>query len=353
MATSVATRAGTQSVGAFQTMWRRLCRLSSAVAAPHPGLWALTAAMIAMDGVWLLLADIDLEPGGFVIVAAVVAVLLAAAAFLGHGKSEPSLRGMALSTACLLSFTIVIALLHYLTATLARPLADAPLAKVEAALGFDWRAHAAFMQAHPDLAWWLAVAYHSSGPQVAVVVIVLSALRRLERLWAFVRLFAAALFIVIAVAALFPAEGPYAFYGLQAATAERLETVGATWHLEPMARLRSGSVGTIALADIRGLATFPSFHVCLALITAWALAPVPALGPFAVLLNAGVVVATISAGGHYLPDVLGGGLLAVLLLARQSRVRRLLPRIVHAKAGALAPTPRSWRIRSAVMRAPS
>src|SRR5207245_661802 len=138
--------------------------------------------------------------------------------------SEPSLRGMALSTACLAAFTVAIAVLHYLAATLALPLIDASLAKAEAALGFDWRAHVAFMQVHPNLAWWLALAYHSSGPQVALVVIVLSALRRLGRLWAFVRLFAAALLVVIAVSALFPAEGPYAFHALQAATADRLET---------------------------------------------------------------------------------------------------------------------------------
>lgn len=330
-----------------------LRRISSAIAAPHPALWALTAAIAAVDGAWLLGSGVALEPQGFLIVAGLVAVLLTTAAFWGCVKSEPSLRGMALSTAFLLAFTVAIVLLHYLAATLAPPLIDAPLAKAEAALGFDWRAHVAFMQAHPDLGWWLALAYHSSGPQVAVVVIVLSALRRLGRLWAFIRLFAATLLVVIAVSALIPAEGPYAFYGMQAATADRLETVGATWHLEPMARLRGGSVGPIALADIRGLATFPSFHVCLALITAWALAPVPVLGPLAVLLNAAVAIATVSAGGHYLPDVLAGGLLAFLLLARQSRARRLLPRSVHAKAGALALTPRSWRIRSAVMRAPS
>jgi membrane-associated phospholipid phosphatase len=98
----------------------------------------------------------------------------------------------------------------------------------------------------------------------------------------------------------------------------RLETIGATWHLEPLSSLRSGQIDSLALMDLRGLATFPSFHVCLALITAWALAPVPILGPLAVLLNAAVIVATIGAGGHYLPDVLAGGLLGGLALAYPS-----------------------------------
>ena len=348
-----ASHAATQPGTTNPTAGAGLSRLSSAVAAPHPGLWALTATIAAIDGAWLIGSGIALEPQGFLTVAGIVAGLLAAAAFWSHGKSEPTLRGMALATASLLAFTVAIAVLHYLAATLARPLVDAPLARAEAALGLDWRTIAAFMQAHPDLAWGLALAYHSSGPQVAVVVIVLSALRRLSRLWAFVRLFAATLTVVIAISALFPAEGPYAFHGLHETTAEGLETVGATWHLEPLARLRAGEVRTIALGDIRGLATFPSFHVCLALITAWALAPVPVLGPLAVLLNAAVVVATVSAGGHYLPDVLAGALLALAALARQTRAGCLLPRRRHPKARVSELTPRSWRMRSAVMRAPS
>jgi hypothetical protein len=360
MASLGASQAGSRPAGTHHPAGKNqpvqrtgLRRLSSALAAPHPGLWALIAALVAVDGIWLVGSGMTLEPLGFSVVATIVAVLLAAAAFWGHVKSEPTLRAMALSTACLLAFTVAIAVLHYLAATLARPLIDELLVNAEAALGFDWRAHVAFMQAHPDLAWSLALAYHSSGPQVAGVVIVLSALRRLGRLWAFVRLFAATLLVVIAFSALFPAEGPYAFYALQEATADRLETVGATWHLEPLARLRGGRVETIALGDIRGLATFPSFHVCLAVITAWALAPVPVLGPLALVLNAAVVIATISAGGHYLPDVLAGGLLALAMVARQSRAGRLLPRRPHPSAGMPAFRLRSWRIRSAVMRAPS
>src|SRR5215212_7628734 len=260
---------------------------------------------------------------------------------------------MALSTACLIAFTVSIALFHYLAATLARPFIDEPLATAEAALGFDWRAHRMVLKAHPDFAWGLALAYHTSGPQIALVVIVLSALRRLRRLWAFVLLFAATLCAVIAVSALFPAAGTYATYAPQEVGADGLETIGATWHLEPLARLRDGSLRVIALGDIRGLATFPSFHVCLAIITAWALAPIPVLGPLAILLNAAVVLATLGAGGHYLPDVLPGGLLAMAAVSRQSRYGRLIPRRHHPSADSPASKPKSWRIRSAVMRAPS
>jgi membrane-associated phospholipid phosphatase len=69
------------------------------------------------------------------------------------------------------------------------------------------------------------------------------------------------------------------------------------------------------LSDIRGLATFPSFHIVLAILTAWALYPVRVVGAFALALNGIVVVATLGSGGHYLVDVLGGGAIAIVLLA--------------------------------------
>lgn len=329
-------------------------RFALAVAAPGPALWALTLAIMGVDAVWIAVADIRLEPFGVVATATAVALLLALSAFWGAAKPEPTLRGMALASAFLLAFTAAAAVLHDLTATLAFPLVDAQLAAAETALGFDWRAYHAFLEAHPALARALALAYHSSGPQVGLVVIALSAVRRLGRLWLYARLFATTLLFVIAVSSVFPAEGPYAFYNMPevGAAAPQLESVGGTWHLAGLAELRSGAPITLALGDIRGLVTFPSFHVCLAMLTAWALAPVPVLGALAVLLNLAVIVATVGSGGHYFPDLVAGALVAAAALA-PGALRRARQRFRHGKAGTLAGSLRSWRTRSAVMRAPS
>jgi hypothetical protein len=320
--------------------WRRAFRRHTAgIAAPDPRLWALSVALIAIDAVWMRAAHITAEPEGFALAAAIVVVLLVAAACLGTLKSDPPLRGMALASAFLITFTVPVAVLHFLAAGLGLPFVDGALARFEAGLGFDWTGYVAFLARHPSLSWWLALAYHSSGPQVGVVVIALSATRRLGRLWTYTRLFSATLLCVVALAALLPALGPYAYYAPRVVPAEHLETVGALWHLEPVARLRAGTLDTLALGDLRGLATFPSFHVCLAILTAWALAPVPVVGPVALLLNAAVIVATIGAGGHYLPDVLAGGLLAGAALA--CRVRRREPAALVAgprpAAGTVSP----------------
>ncbi|SDN54319.1 PAP2 superfamily protein [Methylobacterium phyllostachyos] len=320
---------------------RGLRRITLGIAAPDPRLWALSLAIIGIDAAWMRAADMAVVPMGFAVAAAIVVVLLVAAACLSTVKSDPPLRGMALASAYLIAFTVPVAVLHVLAAGLRLPFVDGALARFEAGLGFDWTAYVAFLARHPTLSWWLALAYHSSGPQVGIVVIALSATRRLGRLWAYARLFSVTLLCVIVVAALFPALGPYATYAPRVVPSEPIETVGALWHLKPVARLRAGTMDSLALGALRGLATFPSFHVCLAILTGWALAPLPVLGPLAILLNAAVIVATLGAGGHYLPDLLAGAVLAVAALAIRERTRRRAPALAPTcpvpGAGAISP----------------
>lgn len=320
-------RSGDPDPGATGSWLHHLRRHTAGIAAPDPRLWALSLALVGIDAVWMRLAGIAVAPSGFAVAAALVTILLVAAACLATVKSDPPLRGMALASAFLIAFTVPVAVLHFLAAGLGLPFVDEALARFELRLGFDWTAYVGFLAQHPTLSWWLALAYHSSGPQVGLVVIALSATRRLGRLWAYTRLFSVTLLCVIVLAALLPALGPYAHYAPRIVPADHLETVGALWHLEPVARLRAGALDTLALGDLRGLATFPSFHVCLAILTAWALAPLPVLGPLAILLNAAVIVATLGAGGHYLPDLLGGAVLALAAIAVRRRARRRAPAV--------------------------
>lgn len=300
----------------------RLRRMSAGLASPGRGFWGLVAVLIVLDALWLTAAGIRLAPLGLLAVSGAVAVLLGLALLFSAVKPEPKLRAMALSSAYLAAFTTAAAVLHYLSATLALPFADPAFARFEAALGFDWRGWVGFLADHPDLSWPLALAYHSSGPQVGLVVIALSAMSRVARLWAYARLFTLALLAAIAVSAVFPAIGPYAYYAPQAYPQGHIETVGALWHLDALHALRDGTMSTLALFEIRGLVTFPSFHACLAVLTAWALAPVPVIGPLALLLNAAIIVATLGAGGHYLPDVVAGTVMGVALVAFHDIRRR-------------------------------
>lgn len=329
-------RAGAARAAGRDTLPRRRA-LTAGLAAPHPGLWALIAVIVTIDAAGLAIAGVGIAAPGLVAVTATVVALLAAALVCSAVRPEPKLRAMALSSAYLLAFTASVAVLHVLAAMPALPLADGALARIEAALGFDGAAYLAFLADHPRLAHGLALAYHSSGPQIGLVVVALGGLGRAARLWTFARLFSVSLLACVILSALVPAAGTYAHHAPGRIPAGHLETVGAVWHLDVLRALREGGLDTIALSEIRGLVTFPSFHACLAVLTAWALAPLPVIGPLAVLLNAAIVVAAIGAGGHYLPDILAGAGLAGLLLLRHQRNRHVRRRSLPAPpAGAPA-----------------
>ena len=68
--------------------------------------------------------------------------------------------------------------------------------------------------------------------------------------------------------------------------------------------MRGGLRSGLSLADTEGLITFPSFHTVWALLLV-AACPRPAKA-FSVVLNAAVIVATLTTGWHYLADVLAG-----------------------------------------------
>ena len=311
-------RANCRSVALTRPL--RLSRLR-ALAWPHPGLWGLLAAVVGLDCAWLPHSPLSLDPESVATWVLITAGLFGAASFWTLVRPAPALRALTLSAAFLLTLTSTVGVLHYLAATLARPLVDARLAAMEAALGFDWLRHISFLNAHAWAAAGLALAYFASVPLTGVVVVVLSLRRNLARLRAFLALYAATLLVVVAFNAAFPAEGAYAFYAPPAALTRHLTTIGGTWHLADFEALRTGMPVTVALEDIKGYATFPSFHVCLAVITAWALRRVPVLGILAALFGAAMIVSTLGIGGHYLPDLLGGGALAGAALAVRRRGR--------------------------------
>ena len=58
----------------------------------------------------------------------------------------------------------------YAAAATGRPLRDAQLAAVDHLLGFEWPSFLAATNAHAVVATVLSVAYHTTGPQIPVVI---------------------------------------------------------------------------------------------------------------------------------------------------------------------------------------
>jgi membrane-associated phospholipid phosphatase len=72
-----------------------------------------------------------------------------------------------------------------------------------------------------------------------------------------------------------------------------------------------------------GIATFPSFHATVAVLTPLTLRSYRPIFAALLILNAAMLAATITEGAHYFIDVLAGGCMACLAHGLAKRVIRL------------------------------
>ncbi len=212
------------------------------------------------------------------------------------------------------------------------PMQDQFLADADAALGLNWVDFARWVDRHPPAQRILDLAYHTIALQVAAPAIVLACVHRPTEVRAYLLAFAIAFMVTIFVSAVMPAAGPVAF--VDRASFEILRFTGAT-PLDHLLLLREP--GPLVFTDRPGgIVTFPSFHATVAILTPLALRRYPVIFVPFLVLNAAMLVGTLSEVAHYFIDVLAGGALAVFahwlaghVLARPpaNRDRAALPAI--------------------------
>jgi membrane-associated phospholipid phosphatase len=242
--------------------------------------------------------------------------------FYTHARPDKRLAVTTAGTAFVLIFASTVGVLPYPAAAIGRPLRDDLFIGLERALGIDWPSIAAQMTALPPLNLFWGLVYLSTLPQIAVVVLVLGFAGCHERLSTYLSLLVATLLCTILLFVLAPTLGPIPSYGIGGDLYARLGGGGKTFQLDLLA-LRNGTFTNFDLTKLEGVISFPSFHCELAILTAWALAPVRLIGIPAVILNGFVVASTVPEGGHYFADILAGSLIAIAAIS-------LWPRAVSA-----------------------
>lgn len=229
-------------------------------------------------------------------------------------------------------YSAVFCLLMYTLATTGRPLVDPLLARWDAACGVHLPAIVQWTSRHPAVRATLEWAYNSLLWQTPLVIVVLGFSGDRLRLEGFVRQFMLATLLCAFLFALFPAEGPFAYYGYETSATQAR-------YLEHLHGLRDGSRTVISWNGAEGLITFPSFHTTWALLLAWSLRGYRWLGMVSAAINLLVIASTLTTGWHYLVDVLGGvatGGAAIALSARWERSGAPIPALAWASCGPAA-----------------
>ncbi|MFM9943243.1 MAG: phosphatase PAP2 family protein [Hyphomicrobiaceae bacterium] len=224
------------------------------------------------------------------------------------GRLAPILGVMALLTSS-------VALLSYVAASTNLPLQDARFAAWDQALGFSWTGWLAWTNSHPWLAKTLSAAYHTSFAQIMLLLGILTVLDRDQDLWDFTALFAVTSVGVILISIAVPAAGATAFHAPDPSLLSSIHPLSGRWHLQEFLGVRDGTITAISLAKLEGIVQFPSFHTVCAMITTYGLRNVPYVRWPVAVLNAVIIVSTLTEGGHYLVDVIGGAALTVGAIA--------------------------------------
>ncbi len=295
--------------------------------------WLLLAITGAAAYADLLGLGVTIEGGRIALTIALIAFFLAASFFYLRIRPDRRLAVVTAATAFILAFAATTGVLTYPAAATGAAPRDEIFMAFEHLIGIDWRALVDAMTANPSVNTCLTLAYLTSLPQIPITILVLGFTDRHERLAVYLSLLPVTLLCTILLFALAPAFGPIPSYRIDGELFARLGFGGKSF-IPDFAALRQGRFTDFDLARMEGVVTFPSFHCVLAVLTAWALAPVRFIGVVAIILNAIVVTSTVPVGGHYIADVAAGlaiGFAGLLLSARMtSRVRVPPPLVASA-----------------------
>ncbi|MGH1417254.1 MAG: phosphatase PAP2 family protein [Hyphomicrobiaceae bacterium] len=287
-------------------------------------LWIFLSTLLVIDIIWLWAEGFTVNPFPFVFMIMSVIILAGIIYFYTYKRPDQKITDASKCFLIMILFTNVLAHFSYVSLSLNLPLIDATLAGFDTAIGYDWMAVLAWTNEHPTIGWVLTFAYRSTGPQVFLVVLILSFLQRQKQLHEFIWLYMITGSTVIFIAAIFPAAGAYIYYAPPAELFANLNPEAGVWHWQHFQGLRDGSMRHIDLSKIEGLVTYPSFHTCLAIITTWAVVGIRYVFPIAFFINTLVIISTLTEGGHHLADVFAGaGVSIVAMWAMRADWRKI------------------------------
>jgi membrane-associated phospholipid phosphatase len=214
----------------------------------------------------------------------------------------------------LLAFLTLLAVLAltYAAMRLRFPLADSGLAAADALIGYHSPSVVAWLETQPLLARTLGATYASFLPQLLLLPVLLCLSGQIARGYAMILGYLLLGIIGSVICAFFPAEGAYIYYGLTPEDFRDVNPRIGYLFLDSFHAVRDDPVFTLDLNQAAGIVTFPSGHAGGAILCAWAAWGWRRLRwPF-LILNLCMYLSALSHGAHYLVDVIGGTVVALL-----------------------------------------
>ena len=219
----------------------------------------------------------------------------------------------------------------YLIPGLEMPFMDSTFARIEQSIGYDFPSFVQWAVAN-EWVQNLACIIYSEVTKLIVftVVFYLVMTKRIEEFERIASFIVISVILTVMVAIFFPAGSVFAYYQIPLEAETKLLTaVGADYNLY-YARVRAGDLSMLA-EGFRGMVAFPSFHTVLGLMSVfylrsnlWLMVPVAVLAAL-------MIATTPLIGGHFLVDIVGGIVVALVSYRLVERLaREPEPSLVYA-----------------------
>ena len=209
-------------------------------------------------------------------------------------------------------FIFFVSAFEYFIASSSAPLYDERLIAIDAALGFHWPDFFSWINDHRLIRKILAYCYVSLQIQAVLVLFLVGAIYP-RRAHYFVTAFLISSCLTMLFFGLFPVAGPFVTY--------HHTDLPQAYYTEHYLQLRAHAMTVISLDDIRGIVSFPSFHVASAVIITYFFRRMSFLTVLIALLNIGMGIAALVIGGHYLSDILAGIIVGIVTIAAIERLQ--------------------------------
>jgi membrane-associated phospholipid phosphatase len=267
----------------------------------------LTAITALLATIVVVVRSLEFPPADLISPLAVVALLGGLAVFYERVRPAPNFVLCLKALGMLVAFSSVYAVFMYALATTARPLADPWLAAGDRSLGLSADRLIRWVNARPMVEIVLRAAYFSLIPQTILAIVWLGLANDRRRLDRFLLRFMLGALATAVGFYWWPAIGTCASHDI--AVPAHYQAI-----VEHLQALRGGTRTLVSWRDAEGLITFPSFHAIWAILLVSAFYGRRKVFYPLVLLNAVVLLSTVTTGMHYFTDVLVGSAIAVAVI---------------------------------------
>ena len=268
------------------------------------GLISLSALIV--DIALVLYKGVKLDLPGYAGIAIVGFPMIFVGLYYRISERSERIASAMICSGIFILFSACLSLFNYLMLPLNRPTIDVSITAIDAMLGFNWPDVMAFAAQYPTIVFIMKLAYLSTLPQLAILVVILGLSGRARDLHVMLTSVTITATLTICFWGVFPTLGAKSLYNVSPEIWQIINPpVNREYALELLRIAREGAP-FITPSEIRGLIAFPSYHAVLSFTAMYAAWNLKIAGPVYFVINLLILPGIFIHGGHHFLDLPAG-----------------------------------------------